>query len=121
MTMEKKQHVRDMGAITDGEYISFQNDVNYAINVIGRVYLNIYTDASGTNFAIDSSGNPIQNVLIRRMVYTYPDIDSSNNVVDGYFEIYFYNSGKWANNDVNWSQYWYSIEGILPVVITQFT
>lgn len=121
MAMEKKQYVRDMGPITDGEYISFQNDVNYAINILGHVNLNIFTDASGTNYAIDSSGNPIQNALIERMVYTYPYMDLSNNPVEGNFELYFYNSGKWANNDANWSQYWYSIEGIYPVVIYQFT
>jgi hypothetical protein len=121
MNTEKRQHIRDMGPIVDGEYISFQNDVNYAINMLGHVNVNIYTDASGTTFAIDSSGNPIQNALIQRMVYTYPYLDQNNNTVDGSFQIFFYNGGSWANSDANYAAYWYSIEGILPVTIYQFT
>ena len=121
MNTEIKQHIRDMGPITDGEYISFQNDVNYAINMLGHVNVNIYTDASGATFALDSSGNPIQNALIQRMVYTYPYLDQNNNVVDGVFQIFFYNGASWANTDANYAAYWYSIEGILPVTIYQFT
>ena len=117
----KRQYIRDMGPITDGEYISFQSDVNYAINVLGHVNVNIFTDASGTTYALDSSGNPIQNALIERMVYTYPHMDESNNPVDGTFEIKFFNSGKWTNTDANYAAFWYSIEGILPVTIYQFT
>ena len=121
MNTEKRQYIRDMGPIVDGEYISFQNDVNYAINMLGHVNLNIYMDASGTTFALDSSGNPIQNALIERMVYTYPYLDQNNNTVDGSFRIFFYNGGSWANTDANYAAYWYSIEGILPVTIYQFT
>jgi hypothetical protein len=117
----KRQHIRDMGPITDGEYISFQSDVNYAINVLGHVNVNIFMDASGTTYALDSSGNPIQNALIEKMIYTYPYMDASNNPVDGYFEIIFAGGGTWSNVDAHWYEYWYSIEGILPVTIVQFT
>jgi hypothetical protein len=117
----KRQYVRDMGPITDGEYISFQSDVNYAINVLGHVNVNIFMDASGTTFALDSNGNPIQNALIEKMIYTYPYIDASNNTIDGYFEIIFAGGGTWSNVDAHWYEYWYSIEGILPVTIVQFT
>jgi hypothetical protein len=119
--MERRQYIRDMGPITDGEYISFQNDVNYAINILGRVNLNIFTDASGTVFALDSSGNPIQNALIQKLVYNYPYIDLSGNAIDGYFQIYFYDSGFWGNVDSNNAAFWYSIEGIYPITIYQFT
>ena len=117
----KRQYIRDMGPITDGEYISFQNDVNYAINVLGHVNLNIYTDASGTTFALDSNGAPIQNALIEKLIYTYPYMDASNNQVDGQFEIIFAGGGTWNNVDAHWYEFWYSIEGILPVTIVQFT
>jgi hypothetical protein len=117
----KKQHIRDMGPINDGQYISFQNDVNYGINTLGHVNLNIFTDASGNNYAVDSNGKPIQNNLITRMVYTYPYIDNSGNFIDGYFEITFLDGGTWGNTDANDSAFWYSIEGIYPVVIYQFT
>jgi hypothetical protein len=110
-----------MGPITDGEYISFQNDVNYAINVLGHVNVNIFTDASGNNYALDSSGNPIRNALIEKTVYSYPYLDQNNNYVDGLFQIYFYNGGEWQNTDANYSGFWYSIEGIYPVTIYQFT
>jgi len=119
--MEIKQHIRDMGPITNGQYISFQNDVNYAINMLGHVNLNIFTDASGNNYALDSSGNQIRNALIEKMVYTYPYIDLSGNSVDGRFDIFFYNAGTWGNVDANDEAFWYSIEGIYPVTIYQFT
>jgi len=120
-TVVKRQHIRDMGPITDGEYISFQNDVNYAINILGHVNLNIYTNASGTIFDTDASGNPIQNALIERMVYTYPHLDENGNPVDGLFEIFFYNGAYWSNPDANNAAYWYYIEGIYPKVLYQFS
>ena len=120
-TPTRRQYIRDMGPITDGEYIVFQNDINYAINVLGHVNLNVYMDASGTTFALDTNGSPIQNALIEKMIYTYPYLDASNNPVDGFFEIIFAGGGIWTNVDAHWYEYWYSIEGILPVVIKQFT
>jgi hypothetical protein len=121
MSEQKRQYIRDMGPITDGEYISFQNDVNYAINVLGHVNLDIYLDASGTIFAQDASGNPYQNVLIKRMAYTYPSLDASGNVVDGLFELWFYNDTYWQNVNANNTLYWYYVVGIYPKVIYQFT
>jgi hypothetical protein len=120
-TPTRRQYIRDMGPITDGEYIVFQNDINYAINVLGHVNLNVYMDASGTIFALDTNGAPIQNALIEKMIYTYPYFDASNNPVDGFFEIIFAGGGIWTNVDAHWYEYWYSIEGILPVSIKQFT
>ena len=121
MSEQKRQYIRDMGPITDGEYISFQNDVNYAINVLGHVNLDIYLDASGTIFAQDASGNPFQNVLIERMAYTYRSIDASGNVVQGLFELWFYNDTYWSNTDEKNTLYWYYVVGIYPKVIYQFT
>lgn len=121
MSLQIRQHVRDMGPINDGEYISFQNDVNYAINTLGHVNLDIYLDASGTVYAVDASGNPYQNVLIKRMVYTYPYLDGSGNTVDGLFELLFYNGTYWSNRDANNTTYWYYVVGIFPKIIYQFT
>lgn len=117
----KRQYIRDMGPITDGEYISFQNDVNYAINVLGRVNLDIYLDASGTVFAQDASGNLFQNVLIERIAYTYPSLDASGNAVEGFFEIWFYNNTYWSVTSDQHYLYWYYVVGILPKVVYQFT
>jgi hypothetical protein len=120
--MSIKQHVRDMGPITDGEYISFQNDVNYAINTLGKVKMDIYLDASGNTYAPDSSGNLIENRLLTRLVYTYPHLDElTQQPVEGYFQITFEDGTYWGNNDANNSAYWYYIIGILPKVIYQFT
>jgi hypothetical protein len=121
MSEQKRQYIRDMGPITDGEYISFQNDVNYAINVLGHVNLDIYLDASGTIFAQDASGNPLQNVLIESMTYTYQSLDASGNTIDGLFEIQFYNNKYWSNRDAINTLYWYYVNGIYPKVIYQFT
>ena len=122
MSLQKRQYIRDMGPIVDGHLITFQNDVNYAINVLGHVNVNIYLDASGSVFAQDASGNLFQNVLIERMSYTYPEVDASgNNITQGLFEMWFYNGTYWSVTSDQHNLYWYSIEGILPKIIYQFT
>jgi hypothetical protein len=113
---------RDMGPITNGEYISFQYNVNYAIANLGYVRINITSDASGTVFATDSLGSPIQDRLIIKMSYTYPHIDEVTlQPVVGYFTLTFDDQTTWGNTDANDSAYWYWLNGIEPKVIYQFT
>jgi len=117
-----ENHFRNMGPITDGEYITFQYNVNYALNNLGYVRINVTTDASGTVFALDSSGNPIENRLIIKTKYVYPHTDEVTlQRVDGTFELTFDDGSTWFNSDENNSAYWYWLTGIDPVVIYQFT
>ena len=119
--MPELKKIRDMGAITDGEYAEFQYDVNLCINVLGKVNLNIYTDGSGNSYALDSSGNPIQNRVVIETNYIYPYTDASGNSVYGYFKITFDDGSSFSNDDANNTAFWYYLEGLEPAIIKQFT
>jgi hypothetical protein len=105
----------------DGEYDNLINDMNTALHTLGYAELNIYTDASGTIFANDSNGNPITNRLIVTTSYTYPYLDLSGNFVFGYFTVVFDDKSTFSNTDDNNLAYWYSIYGMDPLTIKQFT
>lgn len=105
----------------NGEYDNLMNDMNTALHSLGYSEINIYSDASGTVFVNDSSGNPITNRLIVTTTYTYPYIDLSGNFVFGYFTVLFDDKSTFSNPDSNNEAYWYSIYGMDPLVIKQFT
>jgi hypothetical protein len=106
--------------LVNGEYPQLTIDMNTAIHTIGFSTINVYLDASGTIFALDSSGNPISNRLIVQTSYTYPYIDLSGNPIDGQFTVTFDDGTYYTNNDTNNSMYWYSIGGPNPIIY-QFT
>ena len=74
--------------------------------------MSLYTDASGTVFAVDSSGNPIDNKLVVTTIYTNSYTDASNNLQDGYLTTYFSDGTYFGNNDTNDSAYWYTFYGL---------
>jgi len=114
--------VRDMAPITDGEYINFQINMNYAINNLGYIRFNIYLDASGNTFAIDSNGAPIENRLVIEMAYTYPHIDEVTQLpVEGYTIYTFDDGSTWGEYNNQHSMYWYWLSGMYPKVIDQLT
>jgi len=116
------RQVRDMGPIVNGQYPEFQYDVNQSIDLLGKLNIDIYTDGSGNNYALDTKGNPIQNRVIIEMAYTYPYTDPmTQTFYDGYFTITFDDGSSLSNVDSNDTAYWYYIEGLEPVVIKQFT
>jgi hypothetical protein len=113
--------VKDMGPIAE-EYSLFQIDINYAINNLGTVNLDIYVDASGTTFALDSSGNMISDRQIIRMEYTYARIDPDTLLpIDGAFIITFSEGSTWQQVDLQHGLYWYRVEGLDPPEIKLFT
>jgi hypothetical protein len=113
---------RNMGPITDGEFITFQYNVNYALNNLGYVRINITTDASGTVFALDTSGNAIDNRLILKMTYVYSHLDDLSGLpVDAYFILQFDDGSTFGLSEVEHGQFWYWLTGIDPIVIYQYT
>ena len=106
----------------NGEFTQFIADINVAIRSIGFCTINVYMDPSGTNFALDSSGNPISNRLIKQTSYTYPYIDLSGNPVDGSMLITFDDGSffLYSDTDTTENAYWYSIGGPNPIIY-QFT
>jgi len=105
----------------NGEYDNLITDMNSALHTLVYAKINIYSDASGTVFVNDSIGNPITNRLIVTTTYTYPYLDLSGDFVFGYFTVVFDDKSTFSNPDSNNLTYWYSIYGMDPLVIKQFT
>jgi hypothetical protein len=111
----------DIDALTDGEYPQYTADLNRALHSLGYARINIYTDASGTVFALDNNSNPISSRLITQTAYTYPYVDASANIIDGSFTVTFDDGSYYYNVNANDRAYWYSIEQTGPSTIYQFT
>jgi len=96
------------------QYSEIIDDMNIALHSpdIEVIKISIYTDASGTNFAVDSSGNSVDKKTVATTIYTYAHTDASNNQIDGYLTTYFQDGTHFGNNDTNDSAYWYTIEGL---------
>lgn len=98
--------------LTDNEYTQVINNCNTVLHSVGEIRMSLYTDASGTIFALDSSGNAIDNKLVTTTIYTYPHTDASNNAWDGYLTTYFDDGTYFGNNNTNNSAYWYTLNGL---------
>jgi hypothetical protein len=106
--------------LINGEYTNITTDENTALHTLGYIRMNIFSDGSGNNYALDSNNNPITSRLVVNTIYTYPYTDSSANSIDGYLTIYFDDGSFFGNNDTNDLAFWYTIDG-LPLVYKQFT
>ena len=113
----------------DGEFTILIMDINAVLHSIGYVNINLYHDASGTLYIKDSNGNDISNRRIAETMYTYPYVNNvTNEPISGSLYLKFddnsdiiltnYDTHTLVNNDFD---YWYYIEGIIPVVIKPFT
>ena len=99
-------------SLLNGEYIKMTQDSNTVLHSVGYIKMSIYTDASGTIYAQDSSGNDINNKLVHTTFYSYPYVDSNGNHWDGYVTTYFSDGTYFGNNDTNDAAYWYTLEGL---------
>ena len=81
-------------------------DINSIILKGERIYLNIYTDATGTQFVNDNHGHEIDKKMFVSISYQYP----SNNV-EGELKITF-NDGCFMKANDNNDNFWYSVEGV---------
>jgi hypothetical protein len=105
-----------------GQFDEFDVDFAMAKVTLTHIYINVYLNAEGTVFANDSKGNPIQNRLIYYAMYTLPYTDMGSNLpMPGYLKIVF-NDGSYIKSfDNAETTYWYSITGLEPFEIKQFT
>jgi hypothetical protein len=114
----------------NGQHALFIMDMNTAIHTIGRANINLYHDASGNVYIKDSNGNDISNRLIKATEYIYPyENGITNESVPGTYTITFDDDSTVTltdtvtdaldNND-NFD-YYYMIEGILPIEIKPFS
>ena len=106
---------------TNGQFDDVIADMNARLHTLGYCDINIYTDASGTIFALDNEGKNIEKRFIKSMAYTYPYIDSSGNFVFGYIVLTFDDDSTFSLSDEYHTVFWYSFYGMDPVVIKQFS
>jgi hypothetical protein len=98
--------------LLNGQYVTVISDSTTVLHSVGYIKMSLFTDASGINFAQDSSGNPIDNKLVISTVYTYPYTDICGNAIDGYLTTIFSDGTYFGNNDTNDAAYWYTLEGL---------
>lgn len=120
--MESLLRDASFNPMENGEYAKFMNDATIALNTIYHLNISIYTDGSGSNFALDSSGNNIQDRLITNITYAYPYIDSETQLpVIGNMTMYFDDGTFFNENDNQHEIFWYSLQGMEQLGIQQFT
>ena len=108
--------------IANGQYDSFIKDANIVLNTVYHLSISIYTDGSGNNFALDTSGNIIQNRSIINITYSYPYINSdTQQYVVGFLTLIFDDGSSFSNTDEYESSYWFLLDGMDPPIIKQFT
>jgi hypothetical protein len=108
----------------NGQYFNFMNDCTKALNTVFHLNVSIYKDGSGNAFALDNSGNNIENKLITNISYSYPYINSeTEEYVDGFMILTFNDETFFIYYDVSHdtNREWYSIQGMDELGIKQFT
>jgi hypothetical protein len=98
-------------ALENGEYVTFMNDINTAVNV-GPIVVSIFMDASGQTFAQDSNGGDINLRTVKSTTYCYPYVDYLGGWHYGTFTFTFDDGSTFSNIDINDSAYWYYIQGV---------
>ena len=105
----------------NGQFESVIADMNARLHTLGYCDINIYTDASGTIFAVDNEGKNIEKRFIKSMAYTYPYIDGSGDFVFGNIVLTFDDDSIFSLSDEYHTVFWYSFYGMDPMVIKQFS
>ena len=81
-----------------GEFANFFADFHTAKAETMHVYLNIYTNAEGTTFALDGAGNPITDRLINYVIYTLPVSNEAQSIYTaGYMTIHFHDGNDFKH------------------------
>jgi hypothetical protein len=88
-------------------------DINSIILKGDRIFISIYTDATGTQFKNDSNGHEIDKKMFISISYQYPSVN-----VEGELKITF-NDGCFIIINDNNDNFWYSVanvtNGIAPL------
>jgi hypothetical protein len=105
------------------QFVSFYNELKQVMDVSGHLFINIYNDPSGNSYTLDSIGNPIQHRKVKYIIYTYSNAEfpGSQSDVGGIKIKFIDNSEIQFPNSEPYIFFWYSIDGIEPVVIKPFT
>jgi len=105
------------------QFLSFYTELKQVMDSSGHLFINIYSDPSGNTITPDSIGNPIEHRQVKYIIYTYSNAEFPGSQSDeGGIKIKFVdNSFIQFPNSEPYILFWYSIDGIEPVVIKPFT
>lgn len=91
-------------------YEGINHDFDWTIHEMIPVLVSIFSDASGTVFALDNNGQNIDNKTIKSTNYTYTYFDTRSNLqVDGHMIIGFSDGSTFDIYDIPAQGYWYSM------------
>ena len=107
------------------QFLSFYTELKQIMDASGHLYINIYSDPDGNSPALDNAGNAILHRWVKYVVYTYASSEVSTSASDkgGIKIVFFDNDNTYIEfpNSEPVILYWYSIDGITPIVIKAFT
>ena len=118
------QLIRDASFVPmqNGEYAEFALDCTNALNTLFRLSVSLYSNDMGTVFVKDSNENDIDNRLVTSFSYEYPHIDISAGIpITGMMIITFDDGSTFSTGDEQNNIFWYSVNGIEPFVIKQYS
>jgi hypothetical protein len=81
-------------------------DINSIILKGQRIYISLYTDATGSQFVSDNDGHLVDKKMFVSISYQYP-----TNNVEGELTIKF-NDGCFIKVNDNNDNFWYSVDGV---------
>lgn len=91
-------------------YEGMNHDVDWVIHELKSPTISIFTDASGTVFALDSNSQIINNKLLTSTNYTFTYFDVQTSLqIDGHMIIGFSDGSTFDIYDIPAQGYWYSM------------
>lgn len=106
-----------------GEIEQVINDINYALSAVGNISISLYKNELGTEFVLDTNGNPISNRGVLTIIYTFEHTETTNGIdtyYEGHTHFIFSDYGKFTLFDSN-KTCWYYINGVQPPAIKLLT
>ena len=97
--------------LEDGEYPQFMLDVNSAVRM-GPLIVSICVDASGTQYVLDSNGNPINNRFLKQTTYSYSYINQDGVFIPSVLTCTLGDNSTFSTDGFHHSIFWYYVKGI---------
>jgi len=98
--------------LTSSEYSNLNAELGQIFSANQYPYINIYTDADGTNYASDSNGNHIAGKKVNSISLTAPYLDAATNEMTQPSTSFSFADGSTFVSVDNLHHNWFSIYGV---------
>ena len=105
--------------LTSDQYSILNEEIAQIFSTIQQPYINIYDDANGTSYAIDSNGNQIAGRQVNSISLTAPYLDPATNAMTEPSVSFSFTDGSSFVSRDNLEDHWYSVYGV-PVPPRKF-